>query len=221
LLKITKFNGTVFDGIFESSGNISLNPFVANIAYGTRNTNLKALNEVAKRPIIPNTGTISSSGSVATRGGNVSEIVDNIYMDSSILVGNIVFPNLGLDDFIIKINAEQYSPDKLDEDVQYSMLNGNTDILQASAKLNLVRGIINMSDVNLRTKYSVANANVRINTKDFNIQATSNINFLLRNPQKTGSLRDSVFSTIKFFGKYPLISKDFDIAPIKKILGEY
>ena len=128
-------------------------------------------------------GAISATGMWTTNGDSLEKLLYNLYTNSSIVTKDISIDNFSIDDFVLKINHPDYKLYNLEDDVRQGILTGKTKISDMATDIELNEGVIKLSNLKLKTKYSSAVAAALINIYDLSINLNSKFAFLI-NPTK-------------------------------------
>lgn len=206
LIDISKFDADIFGGRIKTSGSILLDPFTVNLVYGLNSASIDDLSKTMLNDYIKTGGVVSASGMWTTNGKTLKELLYNLYTKSTIVTKDLSVDNFSIDDFILKINDPDYKLYNLEDDVRQAILTGSTKVSDMKTEFELNEGVINLSGLKLKTKYSSAIAAILINIYDLSINMNSKFSFLVNPTTDKIPYSEYLSSTIDLRAKGDLLS---------------
>jgi hypothetical protein len=190
LLDIKRFDADLLGGRLQSSGSILLEPYTLNFVYALNSAHVAEIAKLLPEGMLESGGVISASGMWSTSGETLDAQLYNLYTKSNLLAKGITVRNFSIDDFVQELSRENYNFSDFKEDVKKALLTNKTEIADLKTNIDLTKGVVTLSEMAFKTKYSAAVGSAVFNIYDFNIEAANIFSFYLAKPRDGRSYTD-------------------------------
>lgn len=191
IIKIPNLTYELFDGVFESNGSMSIEPFSINIGYAMNDFLWDDINNYYFNKYFPFSGRFSIGGQISTIGNSLEEWLYNLKSKSNFVSNNVKLKGINVDGLIDKLREDNYNIGNLDQDIKEFTDTGDTDINGFKGFIEMNRGIINFGDIMYNTEKSSASAAGAINIYDSSIIFDSLYSFIIPKQMRYGQINDS------------------------------
>jgi hypothetical protein len=190
LLDIKQFDADLLGGRLQSSGSILLDPYTLNFVYALNSAHVDEIAKLLPENMLESGGVISASGMLSTRGDKLDAQLYNLYTKSNLLAKAITIQDFSVDDLIVELSRENYDLSNFKEDLKKALLTNKTEISDLKTSIELTKGVVTLSDLAFKTKYSAAVGSAVLNIYDFTVDANTILSFYLAKPQHGRSYTD-------------------------------
>lgn len=221
LFEISDFNGDLLGGRLTSSGSVLLDPYTINFVYALNSASVDEISKILPDGMINKEGFVSLNGMWSTNGNSLEEQLYNLYTKSNFVGKDLVLSNFSIDDMIETLNTPRYNINNLKDDVKKALLTGNTAINQIKTSIELSKGMINLEQMELQTKYSTGGASAIINIYDFTINLSAIFSYYVNksSPGKAYLDKTATSMTVNATGSLFTPKKEADTKLLEELLN--
>lgn len=184
LLTFTDLNFDLFSGRLTMAGSILLEPLTLNFSYALNAANLSKISDALPKNLLKLDGLVSTNGVFSTNGDSLEKLLYNLYNKSSLIAKGVVLNNFSIDQFIEKINNENYDVNNLSYDVDKMLLTDNTTIIDLKSELLLSKGVLDLAPMSFKTNLTSQAGNLKLNIYDYSLGADLSIDFYILHKRK-------------------------------------
>lgn len=184
LLTFTDLNFDLFNGRLTMAGSVLLEPLTLNFSYALNAANLSKISNTLPKNLLTLDGLVSTNGVFSTNGDSLEKLLYNLYIKSSLIAKGVVLNNFSIDQFIEKINNENYDANNLSYDVDKMLLTDSTTITDFKSDLLLSKGIIDMTSIAFKTNLTAQTGDLKFNIYDYNIGGNFSMDFYILHKRK-------------------------------------
>lgn len=187
-LNISDIAMNVFGGDLNADVKFLLNPYSINTNYKLNEAHLKDILLLLPFSSISNNNElISLNGQFSTKGSTLAQLLYNLYFKSSVTIQDMLMNNFSIDQFIEKVNINNYQSSEIHTLSDEAMTKGTTLVKNVKGNIEVDNGVISVDDIEFETLYSVGTANATINIyNNFDLQLFSKFNFYIIPPRYRG-----------------------------------
>jgi hypothetical protein len=184
LLTFADLNFDLFSGRLTMAGSVLLEPLTLNFSYALNAANLSKISDALPKNLLKLDGLVSTNGVFSTNGDSLEKLLYNLYNKSSLIAKGVVLNNFSIDQFIEKINNENYDVNNLSYDIDKMLLTDNTTITDLKSELLLSKGMLDMTSVAFQTKLTSQTGNLKFNIYDYSLGADLSVDFYILHKRK-------------------------------------
>ncbi len=221
LFEISKLEAGIFGGKIVSSGSILLDPYTINFVYALNSAIVAEIAKLTPPGMFETTGVISAGGMWSTNGDSLEEQLYNLYTKSNIFAKDITISNFSIDNFVQIASAPDYNVKSFQDDLKQALLTGQTSISEIKSDLELTKGLLSLSKVEFKTKYTSGAASANFNLYNLNIDLVSVLSFYLSKPTDGRNYTDyaAVKLPLKVTGNLLIPKKEADPKHLEDFLN--
>lgn len=184
LLTFADLNFDLFSGRLTMAGSILLEPLTLNFSYALNAANLSKISASLPKNLLTLDGLVSNNGVFSTNGDSLEKLLYNLYNKSSLIAKGVVLNNFSIDQFIEKINNENYDVNNLSYDVDKMLLTDNTTIIDLKSDVLLSKGVLDLAPMSFKTNLTSQTGNLKFNIYDYSLDSDLAVNFYILHKRK-------------------------------------